>query len=126
MSGGGFKLPLIPYVDGATYNGITVVAANNGYARYSNLSTAKSIWSDTTSAGDKGNALTPPPTAATFRVSTQNVRWRTTTNPTTSEGIRIEPGQPFSVDNSADLIRTLKFIEETATAELCIQYFYQY
>jgi len=118
-------LKLHPYVNGASYGQLAVVAANNGYARYANLSTVKNIWSDAPSAGDQGNALTPPPTAAMIAVNSQPVRVRTKTNPTAAEGVQLPVGTVFMLIDEPEILRDYRFIETTASAEVTIQYFYQ-
>lgn len=125
-SGGGFKLPLVPYVDGTLLGTLTVVATNGGYARYANLSAAKSIWSDAPTVGDKGGDLVPTPSAALISVATQNVRVRTNTAPTASEGVVWAAPTAMLVTNELDFLKALKIIETTATAEVTIQYFYEW
>lgn len=114
----------IPYVNGATFGGSTVVAANGGYARYANLSAAKNIWSSGPSAGDQGNALFPPPNCALITVYTQDVRTRSGTNPTATEGRVMPAGTTTAIDNDPEILRDFRLFEVAATAEVTIQYFY--
>lgn len=125
-SGAGYKLNLTPYVNGALLGTLTVVAANGGYARYSNLSAAKSIWSDAPTTGDKGGDLVPTPSAAMISVATQSVRARTNTAPTASEGVLWPTGTVMMISNELDLLKALQLIETTTTAEVTIQYFYEW
>jgi hypothetical protein len=119
-----YPIEAVPYATGAAYQGGTVTATNNGYARFSNLSAARNIFSATTSAGDKGNALFPPPSGAVIAVGAQPVRWRYGVDPTSSEGVLLPVGTIWVIENQPVLLQDLRFIETTASAEITILYFY--
>lgn len=124
MINGSFTKPHRAYVNGAKWKGVTVVAPTAGYARFSNLATARNIWSGTTSSGDNGAALTPPPTAAIIKVYGQAVRMKLGANPTSTEGIPWEAGVCFVLEDEHDLLQDVRFIEITATAEVTIEWLY--
>lgn len=68
-------------------------------------------------------ALTVPAgaTMAVIAPLTQGIRWRDDgTNPTASVGMPIAAGAYFSYDGN---LKSIKFIEQTASAELNISYY---
>lgn len=88
---------------------------NCGYQQVTSLSSAAGL----TVPVIPGNAESA--NYAVIQCESQVVRWRDDgTNPTTTVGMRLSPGQTLNYDG--DLSR-LKFIEEAASAKLNVSYY---
>jgi hypothetical protein len=85
-----------------------------GYEQITGLSSVKGLTVPDPKDGQKI-------TFAVIECESQTVRWRDDlTDPTTSVGMRLEPGDVIEYDGN---LTTIKFIEEAASAKLNVSYY---